>query len=226
MAENSLPPVLSCEGLACTRQGRVLFERLGFSLLGGGVLLLVGRNGCGKTTLIKRLAGLLTGDGGVYFKGAAIAQGSDYAGRALYLGHLDAVKPEATVYDHLAFWAELAGEKMLLPAALRYFGLETYREVPCALLSAGWRKRVALARLLVQPAALLWLLDEPYTHLDDASVRLLGGLVESHARRGGAAVIAAHHLPPGALGGTRHPSVLTVENFARGAAETEDGDGR
>lgn len=213
MAEKPLKPILSCEGVTYSREGRVLFERLGFSLLEGGVLLLVGRNGCGKTTLLKRLAGLLTSEGEVRFKDAAIAQGADYAGQALYLGHRDAVKPEATVYDNLAFWAELAGEPMLLPAALHYFGLEAYLDVPCAQLSAGWKKRVALARLLVQPAA-LWLLDEPYTHLDDESVHLLGGLIESRTRKGGAVIIAAHHLPPGALGGVQHASVLRVEDFA------------
>lgn len=213
VAQNSPHALLSCQSLAVKRQGRLLYAGVGFSLLEGGVLLVVGRNGSGKTTLIRHLSGLLQGQGVVLFRDAPITQGADYAGQALYLGHRDAVKLEASVLHNLRFWAEIAGEPMLLPAAIHYFGLEPYLEMPCAQLSAGWRKRVALARLLVQPAA-LWLLDEPYTHLDDEAARLLGGLIESRTRKGGAVVIAAHHLPQGALGGVQHPQVLRVEDFA------------
>lgn len=202
MPELHSTPLLTCTGLACRRQGRMLFSSLGFSLLEGGVLLVVGRNGCGKTTLLRRLAGLSEGEGEV-----------TRPERLLYIGHKDAVKGEATVEANLRFWAELAGEEMLLPAAIHYFGLEFYLDVPCNQLSAGWRKRVALARLLTNPAE-LWLLDEPYTHLDDEASRLLGGLIESRVRKGGAVVMAAHHLPPGALGGLQHCPVLRVEDFA------------
>ncbi len=153
------------------------------------------------------------GGGTVCFRDTPIVHGADYAGQALYLGHRDAVKLEVSVLHNLRFWMEMAGEPMLLSAAVHYFGLEPYLDMKCTQLSAGWRKRVALARLLLQPAA-LWFLDEPYTHLDDEAVRLLGGLIESRTRKGGAVVLAAHHLPPGALGGVPHPLVLRVEDFA------------
>lgn len=201
MSEHPHTPLLTCEGLACIRQGRRLFSHLGVSVLEGGVLLVRGRNGSGKSTLLRCFAGLMESEG-------RVGRSANF----LYLGHKDAVKMESTVADNLRFWAEINGETMLLSAAIDYFGLEPFLDVPCHMLSAGWRKRVALARLLTHPAP-LWLLDEPYTHLDEEAVRLLGGLVETRVRKKGAVVMAVHHLPPDALGEVRHVSVLNVEDF-------------
>jgi heme exporter protein A len=199
--------LLSCTGVSCARQGRALFHDLGFSLLEGGVLLLRGRNGSGKTTLLKYLAGL--------FEGAGCVTRPD---NTLFLGHKDAVKLEMSVEENIRFWAELCGEKLLLDAAIHYFGLAPWLDIPCHQLSAGWRKRVALARLLTNPA-FLWLLDEPFTHLDDEAVRLLGGLIAGRARKGGAVVLSAHHLPPGALGGQTHAQEMFVEDFSMEIAD-------
>ena len=201
MEENRNSVLISCEGIACSRMGRTLFGSLGVSLMKGGVLLVVGRNGSGKSSLLRALAGLLPAQGRIF-----------RPEHFLYLGHHDAVKEEVTVEATLRFWAALGGEEMLLPAAIEYFGLAPYLEMSCARLSAGWKKRVALARLLTNPAP-LWLLDEPYTHLDDEAVRLLGNLVESRARKSGAVIIAAHHLPPGALGRLEFAGVLNIEDF-------------
>ncbi len=204
MQENPSQSLFSCERLACSRQGRVLFAGVGVTLLEGGVLLVVGRNGCGKTTFLRCVAGLMPAQGSI-----------EKPDRLLYLGHADAVKPEATVLQNLLFWAELDGEAMLLPAAIQYFGLEPFLDMPCRLLSAGWKKRVALARLLTHPAA-LWIMDEPYAHLDEEGVALLGGLIQGRVRKGGAVIMAVHHLVPGALGDVVGPSVLHIEDFIPG----------
>lgn len=201
MSEKSEKALFSCDSLAFSRQGARLFGGVGVSLLEGGVLLVVGRNGSGKTTLLRCLAGLLPAEG-------RITRPRHF----LYLGHADALKPHATVHANLRFWAALGGEPMLLAAAIEYFGLEPFLEMPCHQLSAGWKKRVALARLLTHPAA-LWLLDEPYAHLDAEGVALLGGLIEGRVRKGGAVVMAVHYLPPGALGEVRRPCVLSIEDF-------------
>ncbi len=175
-------------------------------------MILTGRNGSGKTTLLKYIAGIGEGTGNISLMGTPIACGRDYEGHALYLGHRDAVKLQATVQDNLTFWANLYGEPMLIPAAIQYFGLDIYLDAPCYQLSAGWRKRVALARLITNPAA-LWLLDEPYTHLDEEAVHLLGGLIEGRVSKSGAVIMAAHHLPPGGLGRLQHASVIRLEDF-------------
>jgi len=184
--------MLACENIACARAGRVLFKDVGFCLQPGSLLLLKGPNGIGKTTLIKILAGLLSPEEGkVSWKGNPIAGSEEFKRDLMYIGHKSAVKLDSTVAENISFWAHLYGTEMLIPAALQFFDLGSLKNVPASQLSAGWQRRVALARLIVAPSK-LWLLDEPTNFLDDAAVALTAGLIETRVTQGGIVVVASH----------------------------------
>lgn len=189
--------VLQAEDLASIRGERLVFSGLSFQVAEGGALLLVGPNGTGKSTLLRILAGL-----GRIEAGRLLWRGEDalddlaaHAGRVAYLGHLDAVKLGLTVTENLRAWAGPAA----VAEALASVGLAPLADLPARLLSAGQRRRLALARLLLR-APPLWLLDEPTLGLDMASVERFGTMLAGHRARGGI-VVAATHLPlplPGA----------------------------
>jgi len=179
--------------LHCRRGGRDVFAELSFALPSGGALLLTGPNGSGKSSLLRLMAGLLKPAGGLLtWDGVAIAAAPEvHAARLHYLGHLDAVKPVLSVAENLRFWAALRGTPAALEAALDGFALGELAAVPGRLLSAGQRRRLALARLVAAPAE-LWLLDEPSVGLDHASVGRLAGAIAAHRAAGGRVVVATH----------------------------------
>jgi heme exporter protein A len=196
-----LPPLLRVRGLHFAFEGMRLFESLDFDVLPGEATLLVGENGSGKSTLLRLLAGLLPPDGG------SIERAADVDGEPVavaWLGHTLGLKTSLTVIENLRFALGLNGhDRRLTPAqALSSVGLEDFDEVPARELSAGQRKRVALARLLLSPAA-VWLLDEPYANLDPNGCQLVDRLVDRHLRAGGAAVLSLHHEAQTGLGGAR-----------------------
>jgi heme exporter protein A len=189
--------VLEAEGLAVIRGERLVFVGLGFRVEAGGALLLVGPNGSGKSTLLRLAAGLVRAEAGrLLWQGAdALADLAEHAGRVAYLGHLDAVKPGLTVAENLVVW----GHRGRVARALEAVGLASLADLPAKMLSAGQRRRLALARLALRPAP-IWLLDEPTLGLDLASVERFGTLLAEHRAQGGV-VLAATHLPlplPGA----------------------------
>lgn len=171
-------------GVAAFRGERLVLRDVSMAVPEGGAALLLGANGAGKSTLLRVLAGLKRPEAGVVtWGGAAVDEpGADLA----YLGHLDALKLGLTVRENLAF-------PPAADAALQDLGLGALVDVPVRFLSAGQRRRVALARLVGRGAG-LWLLDEPTLGLDAASVVALGGLLAAHRAAGGA-VVAATHLP-------------------------------
>ncbi|MDE3015583.1 MAG: heme ABC exporter ATP-binding protein CcmA [Pseudomonadota bacterium] len=184
--------MLSCENITCIRGDKRLFGNLGFCLAEGALLLLKGPNGSGKTSLLKILAGLLEPDSGqVLWNGEPIAHNGRFRRDLMLIGHKSAVKLECTVHENLSFWAKLYGTEMLVPAALAFYDLGIFRDTRAGELSAGWRRRVALARLVVAPCR-LWLLDEPTNFLDDAAVTLTASLIESRVQQGGIVVAASH----------------------------------
>lgn len=184
--------MLTCENIACIRGDTHLFSNLGFCLQEEALLLLKGPNGVGKTSLLKILAGLLPcSEGKVLWQGNPITGNENYKADLMYIGHKSGVKLEYTVRENLEFWAQLYSTEMLVPAALQFYDLTHLADTPTAELSAGWQRRVALARLIVAPCK-LWLLDEPTNFLDDDAVLLTANLIEARVKQGGIVVIASH----------------------------------
>lgn len=182
--------------LVCVRSGRLVFRGVGFALESGGALLLTGPNGSGKSSLLRLMAGLLPAAGGrLEWRGAPVGEAG--MPEALYVGHLDAVKPVLTVAEHLSFWASLddGGEGDDVAARVRTaldgFGLGGLAGLPGRVLSAGQRRRLNLARLVVARAA-LWLLDEPTVSLDRAGIAQLEAAIARHRAAGGAVVASTH----------------------------------
>jgi heme exporter protein A len=173
---------LRVEGLAVARGGVAVLAGLGFDMGPGGCLVLRGPNGCGKTTLLRTLAGLQPP-----LAGSVIG-----AEGAVYAGHLDGIKAALTVAENLGFWAALFGQPAgAVARAMGVMNLADLAGRPAGELSAGQKRRLGLARLVVAGRG-LWLLDEPTVSLDAASVALFAGVVRGHLAAGGAAVIATH----------------------------------
>jgi heme exporter protein A len=190
--------VLAAENLACRRGERMIFSGLSYAVPPGGAVLLTGANGSGKSSLLRLLATLLTPAAGrVTWGGAPIADDPQrYRASLHYVGHLDAIKPALGVGETLAFWAEIRGViEPQIDRALTAFGLEPLADWPCRWLSAGQRRRLALARLIAAPAP-LWLLDEPTAALDSDSEQRLVTVIETHRATGGRVVIATHQPMP------------------------------
>jgi heme exporter protein A len=183
---------LVADNIACVRGGREVFARLSFSVGAGEALLVTGRNGAGKSSLLRLIAGLIRPSGGqVMVDGGADASIGE---QAHYLGHQDAVKPALTVLENLAFWVEYLGGSSPT-TALRTVGLEALADLPAAYLSAGQKRRLSIARLLAVKRP-IWLLDEPTSALDAPSQATLSKIMRTHLRNRGLIVAAGH----GAIG--------------------------
>ncbi|WP_284944252.1 heme ABC exporter ATP-binding protein CcmA [Acidisoma cladoniae] len=194
--------MLEARSVAAFRGDHLVFEDVSFRLEAGAALVLTGRNGSGKTTLLRLLAGLMPpAAGDVLWQGEdALADLPAHGLRLAYLGHQDALKLGLTPLENLSLWARGRDRSEAIETALEAVGLADLAQLPARMLSAGQRRRVAIARLLVTRAP-LWLLDEPTTALDAASVVKLGEMAAAH-RAGGGILVAATHLDlplPGAL---------------------------
>ena len=196
--------------ISCIRGGRLVFDGLCFSVSGGGALLLTGPNGSGKSTLLRLMAGLIPPTlGELAWDGVSVDRDpEDHRARLHYLAHAEAVKPPLTVLEDLSFWQALSGSDKPVAAAVDAMGLETQSGLPGRYLSAGQRRRLALARLLVSDAE-LWLLDEPSVGLDTASLAKLRTAVADHRAAGGI-VVAATHVDLGLDGA----ETLSIDQFA------------
>ncbi len=185
--------LFEARGLACQRAGRLVFEQLEFALEAGDALLLRGPNGSGKSSLLRLLAGLLRPAAGVLrWQGRSFAaQDPEHRARLHFVGHLDAGKANLTVRENLAFLAGLAGLARLRESALERFDLAELADLPVRYLSAGQKRRLALARLEVAPRP-LWLLDEPAVGLDATNRRRLERLIAAHLAAGGLCIVATH----------------------------------
>jgi heme exporter protein A len=178
--------VLVAQNLAVFRGERLVFRDIGFSLAAGAALLLRGPNGSGKSSLLRAIAGLTPlAAGTLSWNGEnALDDLPTHAARIAWLGHLDAVKFALTVGEHVAD-----------DAALAAVALRSFKDLPAKLLSAGQKRRLALARIIAS-AAPLWLLDEPTNGLDTASIALLDSVFAKHRAKGGM-IIASTHTPLG-----------------------------
>lgn len=186
---------LSGRGVVCVRGGREVFAGLDFEAVSGEAVAVMGRNGSGKTSLLRLIAGLLIPAGGKIALDGGDAE-LTLPEQCHYLGHRDALKPALSVTENLSFWADfLGGERSDAAQSLATVGLDHATHLPAAFLSAGQRRRLSLARLLTVRRP-VWLLDEPTTALDVAGQDMFGGLMRDHLSRGGL-IIAATHAPLG-----------------------------
>ncbi|MFW7342301.1 cytochrome c biogenesis heme-transporting ATPase CcmA [Pollutimonas sp. H1-120] len=192
--------------LQAMRGERSLFERLSFQIKAGECLFVQGENGSGKTSLLRVIAGLTAPSAGtVLWKECPIQQlGEEYRRELLYCGHLSGLKDELSAIENLIAGAQLADDPVsncTAREALRRSGLQGKEDLLVRFLSQGQKRRVSLARLLLQPRA-LWILDEPLAALDARAAHWLAGVIDAHLDSGGAAVITSHQDM--ALAGTPH----------------------
>ena len=206
--------MLSVSDLECQRGDRRLFSGVGFRLGDGELMYLQGRNGTGKTSLLRVLCGLLPPAGGeICWRGQPIKRlGEDYRRELCFLGHHNAIKEELTPLENLSISAALAATPLDTEQALdalAQLGLAGREDLPCRYLSQGQKRRVALSRLVFDRRP-LWLLDEPFVALDTAAVELVAGLIGAHLQRGGLAVLTTHQ-PVEIVGGVTRQLVLGDE---------------
>jgi heme exporter protein A len=188
---------LTAEKLACMRGERRLFDGLSFTVRAGQALAVEGANGAGKTSLLRLLAGFLAPAAGrvvVKDESGEITDAELRGKRIGWLGHHDGLKPQLTAREQLEFYAALYAQRADA-GVLEQVGLARQAELPCRYLSAGQKRRMALARLVVSNRP-LWLLDEPFAALDTAGQALVARLMTMHCGAGGI-VIAATHDPLG-----------------------------
>ena len=199
--------MLEVSNLDCQRGERLLFTGVHFRLAEGELLYLQGKNGSGKTSLLRILCGLShPAAGDVRWRGLPIGElGEDYRRELCYSGHHNAIKEELTPLENLLASAHLADAALDRGAALdalEMLGLAGREELACRYLSQGQKRRVALARLVHERRA-LWLLDEPFVALDAMAVELVAGLIAAHLQSGGLAVLTTHQVVEIAAGSVR-----------------------
>lgn len=187
---------LAVDRLTGQRGERRLFQDLSFSLDSRQLLYLKGRNGSGKTTLLRTLAGLLLQEeGAIRWDGQNIRKiRQEYHEQVLYLGHLNGLKGDLSAIENLRIDSAIRGRRLSEEQAwqvLRDVGLRGHEDLPSKHLSQGQKRRVALARLWFDRSA-LWILDEPFSALDSASVSALQGVIRDHLERGGMAILTTH----------------------------------
>ncbi len=186
--------MLIFEDLACAYNSKVIFAGLSANIEPSNSILLTGANGSGKTSLLRMIAGLQEPwTGNVAWGDYETVREAVMAGELTvnYLGHDLAVKEDLTVLENVFYWAELAGEAKYARYAIDYFGLKKYAKTPCSQLSKGWQKKVALTRLITCGGD-LWLLDEPFSNLDNETSDQLSQLIKGKCENGGIAVISTH----------------------------------
>ncbi len=188
-----MPDHFSAESLLCVRGERIVFTDLGFTLEAGGAMVLRGPNGSGKSSLLRLLAGLgRPVDGVLRWNGDDIRNDfTAHRARCVYVGHADGVKAALTVRENLAFWAGLGGGGRRVRDAIDRMELSALADVAGRFLSAGEKRRLALARLLVRDAP-LWLLDEPTVGLDRGSQDIFESLLSAHCAGGGMVAVSTH----------------------------------
>ena len=182
------------KNLGCSRNDRALFAALNLSVEPGQVLLLEGENGSGKTTLLRILCGYRQQDQGqLLWNGKAVTEIADYFQYISYVGHKNGVKDELSVEENLKMMSSMMSTSVIkIKDVLKQIGLFKYSDVMTKQLSAGQKRKLALARLLMT-ARPFWMLDEPFTSLDKSSVSYFEGVIKEHIQRNGMLILTSHH---------------------------------
>ena len=220
----SLPPLPSLRlvDVACRRGDRTLFSGLTETLASGELLWLRGGNGRGKTSLLRLVAGLAAPEAGqILWDGAPTRRNARFAGELVYIAHANALKDDLTAAESLAFLARIHGRDdgaAPVRAALARLGLAGRERAPTRSLSQGLRRRVALARLALETAPALWVLDEPFDALDVAGTAILHALLAAHRARGGSVLLTSHHLHLDAQAASAGFRVLDLDLLPRAPA--------
>jgi heme exporter protein A len=186
--------MLTLNNITCSKGGRILFTNLSYTIGDCCALLIKGENGSGKTSLLNIIAGLAKPDKGDILYANEKVNGRhwpEFCSIIHYIGHKNALKPELTVEENINFWVKLRRSEGRLSAALRFFDLDQYANIQCSKLSQGWQKKVALAKLLACSSQ-IWLLDEPYAHLDEDSSLKLTSLINTRVEQGGSVILTTH----------------------------------
>ncbi|MGH8507599.1 MAG: cytochrome c biogenesis heme-transporting ATPase CcmA [Gammaproteobacteria bacterium] len=202
---NTATSALVARALSCRRGDRLLFRGLSFTLAEGEILQITGANGAGKTTLLRMIAGLTQPESGtLHWRGQPLERiRSTYLRDLIYVGHADGVKGGLSIAENLTLASALHGGGISIGAALRRLGLSEFADTLSHRLSAGQRRRLALARLLVNQSC-LWLLDEPFTALDKTAIKTVASMLEEHAARGGLVIFTSHHSTDTAISRALH----------------------
>jgi heme exporter protein A len=213
-----IAPTLSTAALCGQRGDRPLFRGIDLALRPGQVVWLRGRNGRGKTSLLRLMAGLSTpASGAMLCDGQALSSlPAEWRRRLVYIAHASALKDDLTVAENLQFGAALQGRQATadeIDAALASWAIAALRDAPVRRLSQGQRRRTALARLALPHPPSVWLLDEPFDALDDEGVQILCAQLSRQARRGGSVMLTSHQAVP-----LRDPVPLTLELDAHAVA--------
>ena len=202
--------MLTVNNLSFFKDHKKIFSDLGFSISIGSALIINGRNGCGKSSLLKIIAGISKAKQGEILWGGNNIENfrDDFNGDSQFLGHKNFLKPELTVLENLKFYAKLSDTKAALSLALSFFQLTNLADEKVRTLSAGWQKRVMLAKLLCCPAT-VWILDEPSNNLDKAGREMLHGLIKTRIKEDGLVIMVTHDEMFFDLG-----SCLNLEDFS------------
>lgn len=182
---------LEARQLGCIRQGRSLFSPVSFSLNAGEMLLVEGENGAGKSSLLRIIANIATAAAGNILWNHHTAH-NDYTDQLHYIGHANGIRLGLTIAENLMLAAELSGHAIHdMQPALSSLSLAAHQTTQTQFLSAGQKRRVALAKLLLIPRQ-LWILDEPLTSLDDATQKILLAAIREHVTSGGICIMTSH----------------------------------
>jgi heme exporter protein A len=189
-------PTLAAVDLACRRGNRRLFGGVNFEVGAGRAMWLRGRNGRGKTSLLRLAAGLAVPESGqITWGGVPVRQAAGMAQRLLYVAHASALKDDLSVTESLRFLAQLHGRDdslAALHAALERIGMASRRDALVRTLSQGQRRRATLARLALERKESIWILDEPYDALDSDGIDAVNALLNEHLARGGSVLLTSH----------------------------------
>lgn len=203
-------PRLTVSRLSVERAGRLVLSDVSFEVRSGEALLVTGPNGAGKTTLLRTISGFVSPQAGEITLEGVEDPDTSLVENCHVVGHLNGIKPAMTVLENLAFWAAYLGSgagspPATLAGAIDRLMLSGLEDIPAGLLSAGQKRRLGLARLLIARRA-VWLLDEPTASLDASSSRIVAELIDGHVASGGIALVVTH-LPLG-LAASRELALL------------------